>query len=208
MKFIENQLSKVSKELEKAENELKSYQEKHNFFSLDKQSSVIVNKLASLEAQKNEVEFSIGWLKNYIEKADNSKDNTDELEIQIEASLWKKNNIEQKIRELEKELSEFPDTSMEFVRLKRNLSVKEKIFEILNEQHEIAKIAEAEEGCQYKIIDRPRVSRLKSKPFRASLCILYTFVAFILSIGLAVVLELSGKTDKTDLQQAETEEKA
>ncbi len=208
LKFIENQLSKVSKELEKTENELKTYQEKHNFFSLDKQSSGIVNKLASLEAQKNEVEFSIGWLKNYIEKADSSKDNTDELKIQIEANVWKKNSIEQKMQELEKELNEFPDTSMEFVRLKRNLSVKEKIFEILNEQHEIAKIAEAEEGCQYKIIDRPRVSRLKSKPSRTSLCILYTFAALVLSIGLAVVLELSGKTSKTDLQQAETEEKA
>lgn len=208
LKFIENQLSKVSKELEKTENELKSYQEKHNFFSLDKQSSAIVNKLASLEAQKNEVEFSIGWLKNYIEKADSSKDNTDELKIQIEANVWKKNSIEQKMQELEKELNEFPDTSMEFVRLKRNLSVKEKIFEILNEQHEIAKIAEAEEGCQYKIIDRPRVSRLKSKPSRTSLCILYTFAALVLSIGLAVVLELSEKTNKTDLQQAETEEKA
>ena len=92
--------------------------------------------------------------------------------------------------------------------MKRNLSVKEKIFAILNEQHEIAKIAEAEEGCQYKIIDRPRVSRLKSKPSRKSICILYTFAAFVLSIGLAVVLEYSGKSDKKELQQAETEVKA
>ena len=211
LKFIENQLSKVSKELEKSENDLKDYQEKHNFFSLDKQSSAIVNKIASLEAQKNDVEFSVGWLKNYIEKADSSKENIEEIKVQIEAGVWKKNNIEQKIQELEKELGEFPDTSLEFVRLKRNLSVKEKIFEILNEQHEIAKIAEAEEGCQYKIIDRPRVSRLKSKPSRKSICILYTFVAFVLSIGLAVVLEYSGKSDKSDkkeLQQAETEVKA
>lgn len=208
LKFIENQLSKVSKELEKAENDLKAYQEKHNFFSLDKQSSVIINKLVSLEAQKNEVEFSTGLLKNFMEKADSLKDNTDELKIQIEAGVWKKNNIEQKIQELEKELGEFPDTSMEFVRLKRNLSVKEKIFEILNEQYEIAKIAEAEEGCQYKIIDRPRVSQLKSKPNRKSICILYTFAVFVLSIGLAVVLEYSGKSDKKELQQAETEIKA
>ena len=208
LKFIENQLSKVTSELEKSENDLKKYQQKHNFFSLDKESSVILNKLASLEAQKNEVEYTIGWLKNYTEKAEGLKENMSEITVQIEANNWKKNNIELKIQELEKELGEIPDTSMEFVRLKRNLSIKEKIFEILNEQHEIAKIAEAEEGCQYKIIDRPRVSRLKSKPYRKSICILYTFIAFVFSIGLAVVMEYSGKSNKIDLQQTETEEKA
>ncbi|MBQ2594837.1 MAG: hypothetical protein II567_16350 [Candidatus Riflebacteria bacterium] len=208
LRFIENQLSKISKELEKAENELKDYQEKHNLFSLEKQSSIVISKLVSLEAQKNEVEFNIGWLKNYIEKNDVLNGNTDEIKLQVDAYNWKKAEIEQKILELEKELKEFPDNSMEFTRLKRNLSVKEKIFEILNEQYEIAKIAEAEEGCQYKIIDRPRVSKLKSKPYRKSICILYTFAAFVFSIGLAVVLEYTGKPNTTELPQAETEVKA
>ena len=175
------------------------------FFSLEKQSSIIISKLASLEAQKNEVEYSIGWLKNYKENNAFLKENSDEIKLQIEASNWKKADIEKKIQKLEKELKEYPDTSMDFIRLKRNLSVKEKIFEILNEQHEIAKIAEAEEGCQYKIIDRPRVSKLKTKPNRKSICILYTFVAFVFSIGLAVVLEYFEKSNKTELQQEETE---
>lgn len=205
LKFIENQLLKISKELEKAENDLKDYQEKHNLFSLEKQSSIIISKLASLEAQKNEVEYSIGWLKNYKENNAFLKENSDEIKLQIEASNWKKADIEKKIQKLENELKEYPDTSMDFIRLKRNLSVKEKIFEILNEQHEIAKIAEAEEGCQYKIIDRPRVSKLKTKPNRKSICILYTFVAFVFSIGLAVVLEYFEKSNKTELQQEETE---
>ena len=208
LKFIENQLAKVSKELEKSENELKEYQEKHNFFSIEKQSSRIINKLVTLDTQKNEVEFSIGWLKSYLEKTDLSKENITDINTQIEASNWKKGNIEKKIQELEKELSEIPDTSMEFVRLKRNLSVKEKIYEILNEQHEIAKIAEAEEGCQYQIIDRPRVSKLKSKPARKTICVLYTFIAFIFSICLAIVLEFVGKKNNTDPQQVEAEKEA
>ena len=194
LKFIENQLAKVSSDLEKSENELKTFQEKHNFYSFDKEYTKALNKLASLEAMKNESELTVGLLKQFASKEnEDSKNQKSELMKEIEVNDWKTNAIDTKIKTLEKELKEIPDIMVEYARLKRNLSIKERIFETLNEQHEIAKIAEAEESSQFKIVDRPRISKVKSKPARTGICVFITFIGFMLGICYAFVDELKNK---------------
>ena len=91
--------------------------------------------------------------------------------------------------------SNTPLLALELAKLNRELSSKEKIFNMLNDQYEIAKIAAFNESNQYKIIENPRASMINSKPSRIIIVILHTLAGFIVSICLALALEFSFKKE-------------
>lgn len=196
LKFIEAQLFKVKEELENSEDELRKFEEKYKIFSFDRQINIITNELATLKAKRNDIELSNSLLSSYLENSSNEAEKA-EIKKQIEAETKKTIAINVKIDELNNKVSSLLQISIELSRLKRNISVKEKVYSVLNEQYEIAKISEAEEGYQYKIIDRPRIEKLKSKPYRATLCILITFTAFVLSICISIFKGFNQKSKRT-----------
>ena len=189
--FIKNQLDIARKELEQSENELKGFQEKNNVILIQNKSNRALDKLTALEKDKNEVDISLEQLNILIETNQNSKIDITELKAQFEAEKAKSSAIEAKIKDLKQEIESLPEIMLEFDRLKRAVLVKEKIYSVLNEQHEIAKISEAEEGYQYKIVDKPRIAKIKSKPSRIKICITAVLISLILSILLSLLLDFT-----------------
>ena len=91
--------------------------------------------------------------------------------------------------------SNTPLLALEMAKFNREIQSKEKIFNMLNDQYEIAKITNSNESSKYKIIEKPRATMLKSKPSRSVIVILFSVAGFIISICLALALEFSSKKE-------------
>jgi len=201
--FIERQLEVVSKEMAVAENEFKDFQDKHRMFTLEKQASAVIERLSSLEAQKIAAGVSLQMQESML-KSSGSVPELVKVEAQKVAEEAKIAALAKEIALVEKDITALPELALEFARLQRNLSVKTKIFGVLTEQFEMAKIAEAEEGSQFEVIDRARPPEVKSKPRRSIMVILAGLSAGVLGVFAAFLIEFIRRRKDQEAKQPAT----
>ena len=199
--FIEKQLALVGKELEVTENEYKNFQDKHKMYALDKQTAANIDKMALLETQRVTSNISLEMQQSLLKSSGNVAELV-KMEAQKVAEEAKTEAIKKEIGEMEKELATLPEVSMEFLRLQRNLKVKEKVYAVLTEQYEMAKITEAEEGSQFEVIDQPRIPERKSKPKRAIMVILAGLSAGVLAVFAAFLMEFLKRRKEQEAKDA------
>lgn len=82
----------------------------------------------------------------------------------------------------DKRMSTLPDTELELARLQRNYSIDEKIYSILAERYEDAKVAEQAKMGNVRIIERAVMPRIPIKPKKK----MNLLIGFVIGIGLGV----------------------
>lgn len=174
--FIESQLNNAKAEMASFEVDLKNFQQKHNLVSLDAQAEASVKAYAEIRARLMAAEVELGLLEK------SSIDGDPRLSLK-----------QQEIEELKKQLSQVrdgastdgmvsftqaPSLGLNYLRIKRELLVREKVFELLTQQYEMAKIQEAQEDLSFQVLDTAIPPEKKSAPSRLTLVV----TAFIASI--------------------------
>jgi len=84
--------------------------------------------------------------------------------------------------------ADIPELAVRFGRMERELLVQSKIYEVLRQQYEVARLSAEGEELIFQILEVADVPVLKSGPSRSVLCIVVTFAAFFLSVVLVFVL--------------------
>jgi uncharacterized protein involved in exopolysaccharide biosynthesis len=165
--FIEDQLNKVKLELKEAEEAMKIFQTDKKIIAIDVQTETAIRAIAELNAQITAREIQLGVIKQFSTPA-----NPDVLSINDELRELKKQlaMIESKGNSPEAgifpSLSEAPTLGLQYIRLKRKALIQEKVFELLTQQYEIAKIDEAKEDINFQVIDRAIPPENRIKPNR------------------------------------------
>ncbi len=196
--FVEKQLEIVKKELENAEEIFKVFQDKHKLFAIDKQASVVIEKLARLEAEKVEAGVSLKMQESLLKSSGNLPELV-KIEGQKVSEEAKIIALEKEIEITEKDIALLPQLALEFARLTRDYKVKEKVFGVLTEQFEMAKISEAEEGSQFEVVDSARIPEVKSKPRRSIMVILAGLSAGVLGVFAAFLIEFVNRRRQQEL---------
>lgn len=196
--FVERQLEIVKKELENAEEIFKVFQDKHKLFAIDKQASVVIEKLARLEAEKVGAGVSLKMQESLLKSSGNLPELV-KIEGQKVSEEAKIVALEKEIAITEKEIALLPQLALEFARLTRDYKVKEKVFGVLTEQFEMAKISEAEEGSQFEVVDSARIPEVKSKPRRSIMVILAGLSAGVLGVFAAFLIEFVNRRRQHEL---------
>lgn len=199
--FVEGQLEIVKKELEQAEDQFKEFQDKHKLFAMEKQAAVTIEKLARLEAEKVGAGVSLQMQESLLKSSGNLPELV-RIESQKVSETAKISALEKEIAVTEKEIGQLPQLALEFARLTRDLKVKEKVFGVLTEQYEMAKISEAEEGSQFEVVDHARVPEVKSKPRRSIMVILAGLSAGVLGVFAAFLIEFVRRRKEQEEKQA------
>jgi len=194
--FIESQLAKVSKELVEAETRFKEFQDKNRLVSIDEQAKAVVESLVKLESTKVESDVALKMQESLLKSMGNLPELV-RIEGQKVSEEARQKALDKAIGDVEKRLDGIPELALLYARLMRELKVKEKVFETLTEQHEMAKISEAEEGSQFEIIDRPYPAGRKSKPRRSMIVIPAAITAGMLGVFLAFFVEYLQKRRRT-----------
>lgn len=182
--FLQSQVNGVMKELGSMEAALKDFQEQHKLVSLDTQAEASVQAYAALKSQLTAKEMELSLQQNSV-----SADDVQLIGLQKEIA-----QLKEKIGSIENGASggfvsfkDAPSLGMRFAQLKRDLLVKQKVFELLTQQLELAKLDEAKETLSFQVIDRAIAPDSKSGPRRPQIILVAALACFFLVSLFAVV---------------------
>ena len=188
--FIEYQLKKVKEELMEAEEALKGFQTNKKIVAMDAQTEASIRALAGLKAQITAKEVELGVIKQFATLSNPDvlriKDELRELKKQLTMLETKGSNPE---AEAFPSLSEAPELGLQYIRLKRDAVTQQKVYELLTQQYEIAKIEETKEDITFQVIDRAIPPEKRIKPKRRLNVMLAAVVSLFAGIFLVFFLE-------------------
>jgi capsule polysaccharide export protein KpsE/RkpR len=201
--FLETQVEKTKKELQRAEEELKAFQEEKRLVVMDAQAQAAIKGVAELKAIITAKEVELDVLKTYATPQN--------PRVQILDSEIKE--LTKQLQKLEAEnsakggsdlsLVSAPDLGLTYARLQREVSYREKLLEMLYKMYESARIDEAREDIKFQIIDQavPSYHPVSPRP------LLNAVIAFFLSLALAILcvssLEKGKRSKKGGVRQSE-----
>jgi tyrosine-protein kinase Etk/Wzc len=202
--FLEGRLKDVRADLERAETDLKAFQEKYHLVAVEEQAKVAIEGAAEIKGQIVAAQTELEVYKQF------------GTEKQIEAVMLKA-----RIEELQKQLEaiaqgeppatgnpdastpdkssgfyvpfdDLPRLSMELMRLTRAAKVQEKLFALITAQYEMAQIEEAKDVDTVQVLDPAVVPQKKFGPRRRAIVASSTALALMAAVFLAFLLEYTG----------------
>lgn len=186
--FLEDRRAIAEESLKKAENALRDFQKENGAILVTQQASATLNAAAGLEAQ---------FLQTNIQLELASKEYSD-LHPHVLGLKKKLNVLKTQLRSLSQKresdfmipLNEAPDLTLEFVRLKRDLTVQELVYEYIVQQHEEAKVEEAKNTPVIQVLDRAAIPEKRAAPKRKKIVLVSLLVAALLSTIVVATMEV------------------
>ena len=188
--FIEQRLSAVKTDLENAEQQFSTFASKNTALDIKEQTKAMVESAAQLQGQLIAVQSDLEGLAQ-IYTANNvrvrsAQARVDELKRQLEkiggtdasltADATQANELYPSIRKL-------PLLGVQWTDLYRRVKIQETVYELLNQQYELARIQEAKEIPTVNVVDPADLPEKKAWPPRLLIIALLT----VLSLAGAVV---------------------
>jgi len=202
--FIENQLKKVKEELHNAEEAMKNFQTNKKIVAMDAQTEAAIKALTDLKGQITAKEVQLGVIKHFSTPSNPDvitiKDELRELKKQLAMLESKGSNPE---ADAFPSLSEAPELGLQYIRLKRDAVTQQKVYELLTQQFEIAKIEEAKEDITFQVIDRAIPPEKRIKPKRRLNVMLAAVVSLFAGIFLVFFLEYLENLKKSEKEGVE-----
>jgi len=188
--FFEGQLHAATEDLARAEQALRVTQEKTGLVQLDGQAKAIIEAMSKARAQIAAKQVQIEAMKSYA-----TPQNPDLLLAtkELEAMRGQLAVMEKSQMgpggDLQLPAGKLPSAGLEYVRAYREFKYREGVFELLSKEFEIAKIDEAKSAPIIQVMDPAIPPEAKSKPKRAVIVIVVTFIGFFVAIVLAFLME-------------------
>jgi uncharacterized protein involved in exopolysaccharide biosynthesis len=194
--FIEDRLKAVKADLEDAEKQFSVFASKNTALDIKEQTKAMVQSAAELQGQliaaqsqlqglqqiytQNNVrvralQAQVGELKRQLQKIGGS-----------DASLANANPQQD---ELYPSIRKLPLLGVEWADLYRRMKIQETVFELLNQQYELARIQEAKEISTVNVIDPANYPEKKSFPPRLLIMVLGTLMAVAAAAGVVLLSE-------------------
>lgn len=195
--FLEKRLEVVKEDLKRAEDDLRSFEEKNKAIKIDSQAAASIEGIARLKAEIVAKEVQLASLRSY------ETDESPEVKV-VQAAVGKLRN---QLAILAgnggggdgiPSMGSVPDLGLEYARRMREVKTQEAIFEQLTKQYEVAKLTEAKDSSSIQVLDDAVVPQKKSKPKRALIVILSTVTAFFISIFAVFLQEFFAKMNDED----------
>lgn len=191
--FLEQQLKLKDKELKLAEEDLKSFQEKNKFINLGAQVEMTLRTAANLKAQIFSKEYQLQMLKKSsglnTSQSQKIKDEIKELKKQLAKieTGFKKGNKDKNSGITS--ITDLTELEMRYLRLKREALILAKVYELLIQQYELAKIEEVKDEVSFQLLDKANYPHRKYSPQIILNTVLVLFIAMIISLMTILIIE-------------------
>jgi len=195
-RFVDQRLAEVEKQLRAAEDSLRAFQQRTGTIALEDQLTVMLQSLALMrvDRMKREMELSM-------------------LEQQLGNGHRRVQALRQRIADIDRQIGtaeasgdsaatltagNAPELTLTSMRLLRQVTVYDQIYQFLRQALEQAKIDEHRDLPTFTILDYPEVPDRKWRPMRSFLVVGSAAVAFFL-LTLAIVLRESTRETEPPL---------
>lgn len=195
--FIERRLATVQSDLEQAQLALSDFSSSHSMINVTEQERAMVDAVARLQAQQIVGQSEVDSLRQIYGDSNvrvrAAQARVGELGRQLQkmsgsaAPLSTDGQASDTAGALYPPLRQLPRLGVMYVDLYRRVRVQEQVFELLTQQDEMARIAEARDIPVVSVIDVPGIAEKKSFPPR----LLVTLVIMLLIVSCAAVALLA-----------------
>jgi uncharacterized protein involved in exopolysaccharide biosynthesis len=197
--FIAAQLENTRKDLASAEETLKQFEQTHKIAALEAQTTAAVKAIAEVEAQIRQKEVQVGVFHRLMTGASRevylAQEELRELRAQLAQLQYGGPGLAQaktnpKLEnQIHASLTEAPEIKLQYTRLQREALVQNKLFTLLAQQLEQAKIDEARDETAFQVLDKAIPPERKSKPARAVMVLLSMLGSLFVGVMLAFARE-------------------
>lgn len=181
--FISQRLRETMRDLRRAEEEMRRFQETNDIAGIDEQTRTAIQELAELDGRLLAMDVELQEISSRLH-------NAGELESLVEDEVRKRalesgrSIILKRREELQRKLALLPRVATEYARLKRRIELLNQTYTILSQQYQLERITQQGEGGDYQVIDRARPEKIRVAPHT----LLNTLLGGLLGMILAVVL--------------------
>lgn len=180
-RFFEQQMLQAKDNLAKAEEDLKSTEQKTGLIQLDAQARSTIELVANLRAQIAAKEVEINAMRSF-ETGDNPQLQIAEQQLAgLRAQAQKMGASSEGANALIPK-GNLQESGLEYIQKLRNVKYNETIFDLLARQYEIAKVDEARQGATVQIVDRAVVPDRRSSPQRTLIVLGFAFLGLVFGV--------------------------
>ncbi len=199
--FIERQLEIRSGLLERAEEDLRRFQEENEALELSEQVRSTLNVMSGLTGQAIALEVELEILAQYASKSSDEyiskKKRYDEINEQLKKfKVDTARDEEDIVRSFFPTLDKVPQVTLDLLRLTRRVKIEETVYELLIREYEKVRIEEARDTPTIQVLDKATPPKLRSRPKRKFLVIVGGLIGFGWSALLAVLVTLWREEEK------------
>lgn len=188
--FLEKRFEQNKRDLREAEQRLKEFQEKYGAVALTEQTTAAIEGAAELQAQIYATEIELAVRERYLTRGHGDvvqlKAKLEELKDKLAEMIHggaRRANANGNASDLSifVPLDEAPEIGLEYARLLRDVTAQNKLYELLLQLYEQAKIQEAKDTPTIQILDYAVPPLRKAKPKRAIIVIIATLFSFTIT---------------------------
>ncbi|MFD2530936.1 GumC family protein [Gracilimonas halophila] len=176
--YIENYYRDIQNNLNADEDSLARFQTRTGILDLEAQLGVTISGLAELEKERISLEIE----RNYVENAFQNPSRINEIESRIKAITDKIEQLKSTQNNTFVALDYIPEQGADFLRLRRDILVGEKVSEFLRLQYEQALLDEQKINSNLYLVDPPSVPEKRYKPQRTRILFIVMFFTVLLSL--------------------------
>lgn len=185
--FVGGEVAKARAELDSLETDLVGFQQRERMLEPTEQASVIIARYSELKAQEAVKELELRMARTRLGA---SHPEIARLEGELAAVRGQlKQSYERGDSDLFLAVADLPETTLEFLRRKRELEIANQKLLFLLPQLEKAKIDEVNDTPVLEVIDPPRVAEKRIRPKRALMVLAAGAVSLLVASLLALFLE-------------------
>ncbi|MGM8515409.1 polysaccharide biosynthesis tyrosine autokinase [Enterobacter asburiae] len=175
--FLQEQLPKISRELDEAEARLNAYREQRDSVDLSLEAKSVLDQVVNVENQLNELTFREAEVSQLFKKDHPT----------YRALREKKQTLERERARLNNRVSSMPSTQQEILRLSRDVESGRTIYlQLLTRQQELS-ISRSSAIGNVRIIDPAMTQPEPIKPRKALIIVLGMLIGLMLSAGMVLV---------------------
>ncbi|WP_312838105.1 tyrosine-protein kinase Wzc [Pantoea piersonii] len=177
LEFLRNQLPQVRAKLDDAENKLNAFRRQNESVDMSLEAKSALDSSVSVQSQLNELTFREAEVSQLF-----TKDHPT-----YRALLEKRKTLEGEQAQLNKKISQMPQTQQEILRLTRDVQSGQEIYmQLLNRQQELG-ISKASTVGDVRIIDNAETANAPVAPKKALLIAASLLLGLIVSVGLVLL---------------------
>lgn len=188
--FIEGRLKEAKDELQRTEEEVKSFQEENRAVKIDEQSRSVIEAIGAVRGQLVAKDVELQTLLSYASPSN----------YQAEILKTEVDELRKKIREMEEgerggnrniliPTAQLPDLALRYARVLRDLKVQETVYGLLTQQYEMAKIQEAKDTPTIQVLDFAKPPERHLKPARGLIVAFSTLAAAFMAAAFILLKE-------------------
>ncbi|MBJ8419811.1 polysaccharide biosynthesis tyrosine autokinase [Acinetobacter courvalinii] len=192
LKFLDEQLPDLKKQLDDAEREFNKFRQKYNTVDVTKESELYLTQSITLETKKIELQQQQADL---AAKYTAQHPAMREINAQIAA-------IDKQIGDLNSTLKQLPDIQRQYLQLYREVEVKTQLYTALLNSYQQLRIAKAGEIGNVRIVDTAVEPLAPIKPKKLQILILSLFLGGFLGTVIALLRNMlrTGVKDSTQIE--------